>query len=485
MDERAAIPVTLPRANPTISYWQDPPDPQLADYLSSASLPETADVVIIGSGITGSSVAWNLLQNSNHGKIIMLEARQACSGATGRNGKWETGGHTKAASYRSFLSNASSLSTSEAVKIARLEYTNIRAVHQFAKEHGIQCDSWQGDTVDIIYDQAQWDEAHTAIAAMRATMPGEEDLKTVSRYRFWSKEEAREHWRVRGEDFVGAVSYEAGSLSAYKFVVGLLKICLPLGLELYTNTPATSISKSEDGEGWRIETGKGTVKAKKVVLATNGYTAHLWKGFQGSIVPLRGQITAHRPGGNIPKEGLKGTYSFIYQNGYEYMIPRPLGSKHAGDIIIGGGLVKAAEEGLYEFGTTDDTTKNEGISKYLAETTPRYFGSTWGEDHPDGRIRKEWTGIMGYSSDGFPFVGEIPGQKQLWVAASFQGHGMVLCWKSAEALFGMMGGGSGKDGALKEWFPDVFKVSEERMKKRFEGRLHTKVNAMEVESKAE
>src|ERR1035438_389693 len=94
MDARAAIPVTLPRANPTISYWQDPPDPEVADYLSgnvesrSRILPETADILIIGSGITGSCIAYNLLQDrQNRGKkIVMLEARQACSGATGRNG---------------------------------------------------------------------------------------------------------------------------------------------------------------------------------------------------------------------------------------------------------------------------------------------------------------------------------------------------------------------------------------------------------------
>jgi hypothetical protein len=86
MDERAAVPVTLPRVNPTVSYWQDPPDPEVADYLSSEQVPETADTVIIGSGITGSIAAWNLLQSADHGSIIMLEARQACSGATGRNG---------------------------------------------------------------------------------------------------------------------------------------------------------------------------------------------------------------------------------------------------------------------------------------------------------------------------------------------------------------------------------------------------------------
>ena len=87
MDERASLPVTLPRSNPTISYWQDPPDPEIADLNASAQVPETADTVIIGSGITGAFVAWNLLQSPDHGRIVMLEARQACSGATGRNGK--------------------------------------------------------------------------------------------------------------------------------------------------------------------------------------------------------------------------------------------------------------------------------------------------------------------------------------------------------------------------------------------------------------
>ena len=87
MDERVAIPVMLPQANPTISYWQDPPDADVANYLSTENVPEIADTVIIGSGITGASTAYGLLSSGRAaGKLVMLEARQACSGATGRNG---------------------------------------------------------------------------------------------------------------------------------------------------------------------------------------------------------------------------------------------------------------------------------------------------------------------------------------------------------------------------------------------------------------
>lgn len=46
------------------------------------------DVVVVGSGITGAGVAWGLLKGDGGKKkrVVMLEARSVCSGATGRNG---------------------------------------------------------------------------------------------------------------------------------------------------------------------------------------------------------------------------------------------------------------------------------------------------------------------------------------------------------------------------------------------------------------
>ncbi|TAQ87162.1 hypothetical protein B7494_g4510 [Chlorociboria aeruginascens] len=464
MDDRAAIPVTLPRPNPTISYWQDPPAP-MSDFKTAEQVPEYADTVIIGSGISGASVAWNLLSNSEKAteevRVVMLEAREACSGATGRNG-----GHTKAASYRSFLSNVQTHGLTSAIQIARFEFKNIKAQQAFAKEHGIDCDLFTGDTVDIIYDQAQWLAALKAVTAMREAMP--KDLDGAAQYTFYDAEETRDKFHCRGEKVIGAIKYQAGSLSAYKFVIRVLKMCLEKGMELFTNTPALSVTKDGDGR-WLVETEQGTVKAGRVVLATNGYTGFLWKGFQNVIVPLRGQVTAHRPGANMPKDGLKTTYSFIYENGYEYMVPRPEGSKFERDIVIGGGLVKAHNEGLEEYGTTDDTRLNPQISEYLKESTARYFGGSWGEDSPDGRVRREWTGIMGYTSDGLPFVGQVPGEKELWISASFQGHGMVLCFLSAKALVQMM---VRKDEDSQTWFPASFKPTRGRMQLRFAGKLH-------------
>ena len=86
MEQRAMAPVTLPPTTPTKSYWQDPTNALLSDYISADVLPAEIDTIIIGSGITGANIAYNLLQQPHHGSVLMLEARQVCSGATGRNG---------------------------------------------------------------------------------------------------------------------------------------------------------------------------------------------------------------------------------------------------------------------------------------------------------------------------------------------------------------------------------------------------------------
>lgn len=459
MDERAVIVPVAPRSNPTSSYWQDPPH-QYATHRTTSDLPCSASTVIIGSGITGASIAYNLLAQHGSSSVLMLEARTACSGATGRNG-----GHTKSASYRAFLDNVQDQGEEEAAKIVRFEYNCMKAVHAFAREQKIDCDSWEGETVDIIYDQGHWVQAKKAITEMKRILG---DGDPAAQQRFHDASVTEEKYLVGGA--LGSVSYEAGSINAYKFVMGVLELALSKGLNLQTETAVTSINRPEtDQKGWVLETSRGLVRAERVVLATNGYTSYLYPPTRGIIVPLRGTVAAMRPGTSL-RQGLQSTYSFIYANGYEYMIFRPAGSTFAGDLVIGGCSTKVPKEGLYEWGTTDDTTMDPEIAQCVMDSAAQYFGSHWGKDHPSGRIRKQWTGIMGYSSQGFPLVGPVPDERDLWIAASFQGSGMVLCYQTAKALVTMMNGGD--DQKLDGWFPRPFRMSRERLKHKFRGRLH-------------
>ena len=465
MEERAKVPPGLPRHGPTISYWQDPPS-DIADHRTTSHLPATSDYIIIGSGISGACIAYNLLTKSPNSFVLLLEARQACSGATGRNG-----GHTKGASYRLFQDHERELGLDEAIKIARLEYDNMRDTHTLAREHGIKCASTECETVDICYSQLQWDNGVKAIKRMREVL-GEND--PVAEYRMYSSEESEKKFLCPGA--VGAFGYAAGSLSAYDFTIGVLKLCLKKGLKLQTNTPVQSIhqssaSGSNGKTSYTVSTPRGLIKTSNLILATNGYTAHLLPQMQGVIVPLHGQVIAQRPGTNMPQRGLRTTYSFVQESGYEYMITRPPGSEGEGDIVIGGGVWQLPDDGASRYGNTDDTVIDPTIRDYLRNCTVGYFGAkNWGDDHSKGRVKKEWSGIMGASADGLPYVGPVPDMPGLWISASFNGHGMVWCLKAAEALVEMIVGGEEGEKRLVEWFPRSARISRERMSVKFEGR---------------
>jgi heterodisulfide reductase subunit A-like polyferredoxin len=72
----------LPSSESTASYWHTDPSEQLLGHRSTSELPVEADVVIVGSGITGAFAARELVKGGR--SVLLLEAREACWGATGR-----------------------------------------------------------------------------------------------------------------------------------------------------------------------------------------------------------------------------------------------------------------------------------------------------------------------------------------------------------------------------------------------------------------
>lgn len=80
----------VPVPNGTLPFWRTDPHP-LDNYRSSETLPGQCDIIIVGAGYAGSSVAHHILSQVKSGtkppSITILEARQACSGATARNGE--------------------------------------------------------------------------------------------------------------------------------------------------------------------------------------------------------------------------------------------------------------------------------------------------------------------------------------------------------------------------------------------------------------
>lgn len=82
-------PPPRPVPNSTQSFWRTDLD-SLDDHRTTEKLPQVSDIVVIGAGYAGASIVYHMLEKNksiaSNPSIVILEARQACSGATGRNG---------------------------------------------------------------------------------------------------------------------------------------------------------------------------------------------------------------------------------------------------------------------------------------------------------------------------------------------------------------------------------------------------------------
>jgi glycine/D-amino acid oxidase-like deaminating enzyme len=442
------IPKGFPVSNPTKSYWQLPPH-HLANHRTTSFLPTDPvwDFVIVGSGISGAATAYKLRSRNAYAKILMLEARTAASGASGRNG-----GHCRPGWWLNFKEYAKTFGEEEAIKFETLEEQNVQDIADFVHEHGVDCDFEDVETADAFGTQETWKQALDILETRDAVGRG---ARLVKR-RVWHGPEAERYLGLKG--LVGAVTYPAHTQNPYLLVCRMLELSLAKGMNLQTNTPAFSInpisaSSSDEGARWTVETDRGILKTKNVVLATNAYTNALLPSLAQKefLTPTRSQLTAIRPatGDLLHHPTIDKSVGFDTAKSEDYYHIRARGLKGAGDVIYGGGRDESPTK---ERWITDDSIVNPKIAAYLQSSAPEAFGkAVWGEK---SKIMRDWTGITCYTPDTFPLVGEIPGEKGLWASVGMNGHGMAMAFRSAEALVCMMMG-EGEP----HWFPKPFRIA--------------------------
>lgn len=114
------------------SYWIREFQVPFEEESKTAPIPAEADVVIIGSGITGAMVALRLSEQKSNLRVAMVEARGICTGATGRNG-----GHTTRAEAYHIRGLAQAYGTEDAVRIRKSGVENIRQLKNIINQLGI------------------------------------------------------------------------------------------------------------------------------------------------------------------------------------------------------------------------------------------------------------------------------------------------------------------------------------------------------------
>ncbi|GAB7334540.1 hypothetical protein MBLNU13_g06525t1 [Cladosporium sp. NU13] len=457
-------PAALPNPKSTDSFWHTEPSPLLLGHRSTRALPSTADVVIIGSGITGTSIARHLLkkdggeeESSSSGgpDVVMLEAREACWGATGRNG-----GHCQPILFE----------YPHDPEIGHFELNNWNSLNSEIETGNIDCEWVAQPGVRGIYSDAKFKQAKENIAIVKKTTPELGDLMTL----VTDRAELAEYHHPKAQGAV--VTSIAARVWPYKLVAHILEDLLVSpnlhgAFNLQTLTPAESISPTEDGK-WLISTPRGTVTAKTLALATNAYTSHLLPSFTQLIVPCRGQMSALVPLPSIAGSNrLKTSMGFEGDGLDDYLIQRP--DDKGGHLMFGGGGTHG-----HSLGVTDDSTFDERTAAYLRRELIDAFELPEREDSKlEMRAVRQWTGIMGFSRDEVPWVGPVPGKGGVFIAAGFTGHGMPNTWLSGKAVARMvdsrLGGGDAveaMEAARKATgLPRAYQVSTERIKKAMAG----------------
>lgn len=197
---------------------------------------------------------------------------------------------------------------------------------------------------------------------------------------------------------LGAFTFTAAHVWPYKLVMHLLKLSLARGANLQTYTPVTCISEHPLPDGrWLVTTkDRGVVRAKKVIFATNGYTANLAPQFRDHIVPVRG-ICSRIVVPPKEKEGasssssssaapfLPQTYSIRHGPGvYDYLIPR-----NDGSIIVGGAKSDFWSDTSQWYNVADDSKLIEPAKHYFDDLMQRTF---MGWENSGAHVDKIWTG---------------------------------------------------------------------------------------------
>ncbi|KAH0836901.1 FAD dependent oxidoreductase-domain-containing protein [Lanmaoa asiatica] len=452
-------PAGLPAPNPTRSFWahSSPDANPLAREGSTGPLTTDADVCIIGSGITGVGVAYHLSEaiETNAGlpsplKVVILEARDFCAGATGRNG-----GHLTPAAFSNFHARAAEYGPEEAKRSYALEAHTASSLVRFIQDHGWthDVDLVHGGHIDLLFSDQEVEEARRDRKAAEDAGWSLDGVVTLS------KEEV--------EATFGA-HYPAVKIPGYN--VWPLKLVTKLyqqaktrtgprfDLILHTHTPITAIenakvshsvsgSSTNASRAYTLSTSRGTIACSRVVHATNAYASHLLPFLAGpqGIVPVRGQVIATRA--SVGMDQIK-TNGWAGNGGFEYWFPRPVKAVNERPLIILGGAREAARP-AFEAYIDDDTTCHPKVGETLRAFLPAVFE---GKFEPGREPEMEWTGIMAYTAIGDPFVGPVDklpaaqgndavqytGQ---FIAAGYSGHGMprAFGWYAVflYRLFGM------------------------------------------------
>ncbi len=375
----------------TVSLWQR----------TSNHTTEHCDVAIIGAGITGLSAAIEL--EARGISAIVLEADYAGSKASGRNAGYLIRGAAEnyaLASKQLGRDTAKFLWDWTQQNLAGLKALGIESTPGYAQRPSCIVALGEPEHSELVESHAMLREN-----GFKAELIEPKDAPSDL---LWKS----------GKPTLGLMNPHDAVCSPIE-LVGLLGTALA-STPIYENAEVFRIE--DDGNRIALQTRSVDVIASRVLICTNAYADELIPALKGIITPNRGQMLAIKP---HDRSHANLEFAYYLNHGSEYVRSAP------NDQIIFGGA--------RTYHQVNEATSADGITDEVQSHLESFVKELLTDAYD---ITARWSGIMGFSPDGMPIIGQVPihtlNNKNIWYCGGLTGHGMSMGYQTARHAIAVM-----------------------------------------------
>ncbi|MCV3739248.1 FAD-binding oxidoreductase [Rhizobium sp. TRM96647] len=363
-------------------------------------------MLVVGSGYTGLHAAIELARGGR--EVLICDAEQIGFGCSTRNG-----GQISTSVKPGFATLAKAHGEATARRIFTDGRQSLAWTEAFIHAEGIECDFKVVGRFHVAHDR----KSFSTLTASLKNQPKGLDVPAHVVPR------AEQRSELGTDVYHGGVVFEKhASLDPGRYHAGLVRLARAAGVRLAANCKVTGLARSANG--FTVETARGRVEARNVVLATNGYSGPLSRWHQRRIIPIGSYIVATEELPEtlvdelIPRNRVvSDTRRVLY-----YFRASPDRRR-----ILFGGRVSVAE--------TDPRLSAPLLYREMQRLFPQLAGY---------RVSHSWMGYVGYTFDTLAHVGEQDG---IHYAMGYCGSGVgmagYLGMRVGQAILGKPDGRTG------------------------------------------
>lgn len=366
------------------------------------------EVAILGGGLTGLSAAYHLA--ARHGiEALVLEAGPIGWGASGRNGGFCGPGGAR----HGYAALAQRHGLAETRRLFVLQRAAIELVRSLAAEEGIELETAGEGEHLLAHRASRWHELERRAAEVQRLF-GE-------RWPLWRKAELEERLLRSPEAHGCLVIPHAFGLHPLRYVRGLATAASRRGAMVCAGTPVLAWQRAG---GWhQLSTPGGTVRARRLLVATNGYTPEgLGPELRGRVLPALSSILVTRPLRPDELAAQGWTRPALVADTRHLLFYIRLLRDHR--LLFGarGGL-DAAEEAF--------PARRAWMERRLADWFPAWGGVA---------IEHGWWGLVALSRDSFAHLGWLDPERTTLAAMAYLGSGIAMATAFGRAAAARLAG---------------------------------------------